>query len=76
MLLIMAPTLAMAWLAGWRPALLLAVILSAAIEIAQTAFGYGFDRTDAIDLVCDAMGIAAAMITYQVIARKWRVAKA
>lgn len=76
MLLIMAPTLVMAWLAGWRPALLLSVTLSAAIEIAQTAFGYGFDRTDVIDLVCDAIGIAAAMITYQLVARYWRSPKA
>lgn len=72
MLLIMAPTLAMAWLVGWRPALSLAMILSAAIEIAQTAFGYGFDRTDVIDLVCDALGIAVAVGVYHVIAKKWR----
>ena len=75
-LLISAPTLAMALLAGWRPALLLAVILSVAIEIAQTAFGYGFDRTDVIDLVCDALGIAAALATYQVVVRKWKAIKA
>lgn len=60
-LLIMMPTLAMAWLAGWRPALVLAVILSIAIELGQIAFGYGFDRVDVADLINDAVGIAAAM---------------
>jgi hypothetical protein len=65
-LLIMMPTLAMAWLAGWRPALVLAVMLSIAIELGQIAFGYGFDRVDVLDLLNDAIGIAAAMAVAKV----------
>jgi hypothetical protein len=70
-LLIMMPTLAMAWLAGWRPALVLAVMLSIAIELGQIAFGYGFDRVDVSDLLNDALGIAAAMLVVKVYV-KWR----
>jgi hypothetical protein len=70
-LLIMIPTLAMAWLAGWRPALVLAVMLSIAIELGQIAFGYGFDRVDVSDLLNDALGIAVAMLVAKVYV-KWR----
>ena len=70
-LLIMMPTLAMAWLAGWRPALVLAVMLSIAIELGQIAFGYGFDRVDVADLLYDALGFAAAMAVAKVYV-KWR----
>jgi hypothetical protein len=70
-LLIMMPTLAMVWLAGWRSALVLAVLLSIAIELAQIAFGYGFDRVDVADLLHDAFGIAAAMALAKVYV-KWR----
>jgi hypothetical protein len=70
-LLIMMPTLVMAWLAGWRSALVLAVLLSIAIELAQIAFGYGFDRVDVADLLHDAFGIAAAMALAKVYV-KWR----
>ncbi|MBU6171048.1 MAG: hypothetical protein KGQ87_06085 [Verrucomicrobia bacterium] len=70
-LLIMMPTLAMAWLAGWHPALVLAVLLSIAIELGQIAFGYGFDRVDVADLLNDALGIAAAMLVVKVYV-KWR----
>ena len=69
-LLIMLPTLAMAWFAGWRPALVLAVMLSIAIELGQIAFGYGFDRVDTIDLVNDALGIAAAMIVAKICVKR------
>ncbi|MFN6017764.1 MAG: VanZ family protein [Verrucomicrobiota bacterium] len=69
-LLIMMPTLAMAWLAGWRTALVLAVMLSIAIELSQIAFGYGFDRVDVTDLLNDALGIAAAMLVAKVYV-KW-----
>ena len=70
-LLIMMPTLAMAWLAGWRSALVLSVLLSAAIELAQIAFGYGFDGVDVADLAYDALGIAAAILTAKV-CMKWK----
>ena len=70
-LLIMMPTLVMAWLAGWRPALVLAVMLSIAIELGQIAFGYGFDRVDVSDLLNDALGIAVAMLVAKVYV-KWR----
>ena len=69
-LLIMMPTLAMAWLAGWRPALVLAVMLSIAIELGQIAFGYGFDRVDITDLAYDALGIAAAMLVAKVYVKR------
>jgi hypothetical protein len=69
-LLIMMPTLAMAWLAGWRPALVLAVMLSIAIELGQIAFGYGFDRVDVSDLAYDALGIAAAMLVAKVYVKR------
>jgi len=70
-LLIMMPTLAMAWFAGWRAALVLAVMLSIAIEISQIAFGYGFDHVDVADLAYDALGIAAAIIVAKIYV-KWR----
>jgi hypothetical protein len=69
-LLIMMPTLAMVWLAGWRSALVLAVLLSIAIELAQIAFGYGFDRVDVADLAYDALGIAAAMLVAKVYVKR------
>jgi len=69
-LLIMMPTLVMAWLAGWRSALVLAVLLSIAIESAQIAFGYGFDRVDAADLLHDTLGIAAAMIVAKICVKR------
>ena len=69
-LLIMMPTLVMAWLAGWRPALVLAVMLSIAIELGQIAFGYGFDRVDITDLAYDALGIAAAMLVAKVYVKR------
>ena len=44
-----------------RPTLLVAVLLSLAIEGAQAAFGYGFDWVDVIDLATDAAGIALGL---------------
>jgi hypothetical protein len=60
-LLLFAPSLALAWLVGRRPALFIGVTLALAIELAQVAFGYGFDWVDVFDLACDAGGIALAM---------------
>jgi glycopeptide antibiotics resistance protein len=47
-------------------------MLSAAIELAQIAFGYGFDRVDVTDLAYDALGIAAAMLTAKIYAKRYR----
>jgi hypothetical protein len=60
-LLLFAPALALALLAGRKPAVFLAIPLALAIELAQVAFGYGFDWIDVLDLACDAIGIALAM---------------
>jgi hypothetical protein len=73
-MLIMMPTLAMIWIAGWRPALVLALLLSISIELGQIAFGYGFDRVDIADLFHDAFGIAAAMAVAKVYV-KWKAAR-
>jgi hypothetical protein len=60
-LLLMAPVFASTLLVGRKPTLFLAVLLSLAIEGAQTAFGYGFDWLDVIDLLTDAAGIALGL---------------
>ena len=60
-LLFFVPALAFALLVGrWR-ALILAALLALGIEWAQVLFGYGIDPMDAIDLACDAAGIALAL---------------
>jgi hypothetical protein len=61
LLLLFAPTLAISWLAGRKPALWMAGMLAVVIELAQVAFGYGFDRVDVFDLTCDAVGIGLAI---------------
>lgn len=60
-LLLCAPVLASAWLVGRRPTVLLAILLSLAIEAAQTVFGYGFDWIDITDLATDAAGIVLGL---------------
>ena len=59
--LLAAPTLAFAMLLGRRRALGLAVPLAIAVECAQSAFGYGFDWIDVLDLAFDAIGIWLAL---------------
>lgn len=61
MLLLMAPVFASTLLAGRKPTLFLAILLSLAIEGAQTAFGYGFDWLDVMDLLTDAAGIVLGL---------------
>lgn len=61
MLLLAGPALLLAWLVGWRPALPLLAGLACAIELAQFAFGYGFDWQDVGDLATDAAGIALGL---------------
>lgn len=68
-LLFLAPALAFAlWVERWRAAIL-AALLAFGIEWAQALFGYGFDLMDAIDLGCDAAGIALALAIAPRIAR-------
>lgn len=76
-LLLFAPCLAIAWLVGSRPAWSAGVMLALAIELAQFAFGYGFDWVDGFDLVCDGTGIALALRIYRVSRHRgcWKVAR-
>lgn len=60
-LLLLAPSLALLFLAGRKPALLLMVGMALAIELGQVAFGYGFGWDDVGDLACDAAGIILAL---------------
>jgi hypothetical protein len=63
-LLFFFPALVFAVLAGrWRCVVLTAA-LAAGIEGAQYLFGYGFDRTDVLDLLLDATGIGLALIAH------------
>lgn len=63
--LLFGPTLLLACLVGRKPALFLSIMLALGIEAAQVSFGYGFDRTDVIDLVCDGVGIVIALIAHR-----------
>lgn len=73
-LLLLVPTLMIACLVGPYAAGSLAILLSLAIEAAQVAFGFGFDRADAVDLGCDVIGITIALWIYQFYTRSrfWR----
>ena len=71
LLLLFAPALAMACLVGRKSAASLAVVLALAIEAAQLAFGYGFDRVDLFDLACDGVGIGLALIAHSSLKRKF-----
>lgn len=68
-LLLLAPTLVIACLVGRRSAGSLAMIFALATEAAETAFGYGFDWLDVFDLLCDATGIALALVIHQALKR-------
>ena len=63
--LLFGPAFLIACLVGHRPALMLSIILSIAIEAAQYAFGFGFDRMDVLDLACDAVGISLALLLHR-----------
>jgi hypothetical protein len=67
--LLAAPTFALAILLGRRNAVRLAIPLALAIECAQTAFGYGFDWVDIVDLVFDGIGIWLALRLHRRLAR-------
>ena len=60
-LLFAVPALAMALLCGGRCAWCCGVLISCAVELGQLGFGFGFDWVDAIDLLVDWSGIAAAL---------------
>ena len=60
-LLLLAPTLASAWLIGRRSTLAFAVLFALAVEASQVAFGYGFDWIDVADLLTDSIGIAMGL---------------
>lgn len=58
--LLFAPSLVSLCLISRRRTLLLATMTSLAIEAAQLAFGYSLDWLDALDVLCDALGILLA----------------
>ena len=60
-LLLLAPTLVSAWLIGRLRTLWLAILCAVSIELAQMAFGFHFEWLDALDLLTDAVGIAAGL---------------
>jgi hypothetical protein len=64
--LLFAPTLLSLLLISRRRSILLAAFTAVAIEAAQLAFGYSLDWVDALDLLCDALGILLACR-----ARRW-----
>jgi hypothetical protein len=75
-LLLFGPALALAFLLGRKPALLLMSGMALAIESAQMAFGYGFDLVDVFDLACDAAGIGLALWLVAKVPAKWRAPSA
>jgi hypothetical protein len=70
--LIAAPTLAFAILLGRGNAVRLAIPLALAIESAQTAFGYGFNWLDGVDLIFDGIGIWLALRIHRRLAAMWK----
>lgn len=68
-LLLFGPSLAWVFLLGKRPTWFLASLLSLATELAQLAFGFGFNWLDVGDLASDACGVALAIWIYQKIHR-------
>ena len=68
--LLFAPTLLSLLLINRRRSLLLGAFTAVAIEAAQLAFGYSLDWVDALDLLCDALGIFLACR-----AHRWRRGK-
>lgn len=67
-LLLFLPTMTLAILLGAKRAFFLGVSLAIAIELTQTAFGYGFDWVDVQDFISDFSGIALALWLYT----KWK----
>ncbi len=69
--LLFAPTLAFLWLVGRDPALFLSIAFAISIEMAQLAFGYGFDWQDVGDLATDGIGIVLAIYLHKVFQPFW-----
>lgn len=68
-LLFFAPSLALLYLIPWPRAAILAFSLAALVEWSQWAIGYGFDRTDLLDLATDATGITLAILAWKALER-------
>ncbi|MEP4077612.1 hypothetical protein [Haloferula sp.] len=63
-LLFFGVTLALAFAAGNRSILPLSVMLAVGKELAQLGFRYGSDYVDLLDLLCDSLGIALALVIF------------
>lgn len=71
LLLLFAPALAFTFLVGRTPAAFLVILLALAIEAAETAFGYGFDGNDILDLIWDAGGITLGIWACGFLRKRW-----
>lgn len=69
-LLLLVPTLCFVWLVGIRAAWIMGTSIALSIELAQVAFGFGFDANDIGDLMSDAAGISLAFWIHHLL-RKW-----
>jgi hypothetical protein len=68
--LLFAPTLLSLLLISPRRSLALAAFTAVTIEAAQLAFGYSLDWLDALDLLCDALGILLAWRAHRWLAKR------
>ena len=73
--LLFVPTLLSLFLISPRRTFLLAGLSAIAIEATQLAFGYSLDWLDALDLLCDAIGILLAWLTWRRLTRARREAE-
>jgi hypothetical protein len=64
-LMLAGPALVFAFLVGTRRSVFLCALLAIGIEFSQIAFGYGFGWDDVLDLLTDALGIAAGVFVYR-----------
>jgi glycopeptide antibiotics resistance protein len=68
--LLFVPTLLSLFLISPRRTFLLAGLSAIAIEATQLAFGYSLDWLDTLDLLCDAIGILLAWLTWRRLTRR------
>ena len=71
--LLFVPTVVFAFLIGPRLALALSFALAISSEAAQTAFGFGFEWIDVLDLLTDSAGILSAIWCFKHLQRSGRV---